>query len=290
MKEERYRFLKLLQDFDERLKHMDRLGIEAQVLSIALPGADAGTPKESIRLSRLVNDYIGQRMKRFRGRFYGFASLPLLADKKAAITELERAICTLEFSGVEIYSNVKGKPVDDQSFWKIYERMESLGASLYIHPTTPYLAKERIIRDYHLWGPAFGYTFDGALAALRFINSGILEKFQKLKVMIAHLGECLPYIIDRIDWSYARFPNVAPNLRRRPHEYLKMMYVDTAGIFSKPSLECAAQVLDTSKIVFGSDYPFESLDEAVDFVKNSKLTEAVKQDIFTNNGKRFLGI
>lgn len=288
MADQRYKILSKLQDLDERLDHMDSLGIQTQVLTVAIPGSNAGTSSESLRMSRAVNDFISNAVKKYKGRFLGFASLPLL-DQNDALAELDRAVNSLELVGVEIYSNARGRSIDDRMFWKIYEKMEDYGIGLYIHPTTPYMAKEELLKDYYLWGPAFGYTFDTALAVLRFINSGVMEEFKKLKVMIGHLGETLPYIIDRIDWAYTRFPDTAVNLKRTPHEYLLDMFVDTAGIFSGPSLECATKVLSHDKLVFGSDYPFENIEKAVSFVRDSDVSESIKKKILSENGRAFFG-
>lgn len=287
MVDQRHKILSKLQDLDERLECMDSLGIQTQVLTVAIPGSNAGNRAQSVRLSRAVNNFISSAVRKYRGRFLGLASLPLL-NQRDAISELERAINSLEFVGVEIYSNMRGRPIDDRMFWKIYEKMEDLGVGLYIHPTTPYMAKEDLLKDYHLWGPSFGYTFDTALAILRFINSGVMEEFKKLKVMIGHLGETLPYIIDRIDWAYTRFPDLSANLKRKPHEYLLDMYVDTAGIFSGPSLECALKVLNHDKLVLGTDYPFEDIQKAVSFVKDSRISKHLKKKILVDNGKAFL--
>ena len=287
MVDQRHKILSKLQDLDKRLEYMDALEIQTQVLTVAIPGSNAGNSAQSLRLSRAVNDFISSAMKRHKGRFLGLASLPLL-NQRDAISELERAANSLELVGVEIYSNARGHPVDDHRFWRIYEKMEDLGVGLYIHPTTPYMAKEELLKDYYLWGPSFGYTFDTALAVLRFINSGVMEEFKRLKVMIGHLGETLPYIIDRIDWAYTRFPDLSANLKRKPHEYLLDMYVDTAGIFSRPSLECALKVLNHNKLVLGTDYPFEDIDKAVSFVKDSGISERLKKKILVDNGKTFL--
>lgn len=289
MVEQRHLTIAKLQDFAGRVELMDELGIKAEVLSPAIPAAIAGTPNQSISLARMINNHIANAMKEYEGRYYGFASLPLL-DVRASMKELDRAINELHFSGVSINSNVNGEPIDSHRYWKIYEKIEELGASLYIHPMTPYLANENVLRDYQLWGPAFGYTFDTALAILRFINSGIMEEYSEIPVMIGHLGECLPYIMDRIDWAFKRFPGVAKRLARPPHEYLKMMYVDTAGIFTPASLECAGKLLDPDKIVFASDYPFEDMESSLNYIKNSSLSSSQKEAFLEKNGKKFLGI
>lgn len=287
--EQRHLTIAKLQDFGRRVDLMDKIGIKAEVLSSAIPAAIAGTPNQSVSLARMINNHIAEAVKEFEGRYYGFASLPLL-DVRASMKELERAISDLHFSGVSINSNVNGEQIDSRRYWKIYEKIEELGSSLYIHPNTPYLAREGVLCDYQLWGPAFGYTFDSALAILRFINSGLMEEYPKIRVMIGHLGECLPYIMDRIDWAFKRFPEVAKRLTKPPHEYLKMMYVDTAGIFTPASLECAAKLLDGDKIVFASDYPFEDMESSVNYIKDSTLSSSQKEAIFVENGKKFLGI
>lgn len=282
---------RLVEPVSTRLKLMDSLDIEAQLLSTAIPGAYAGTAVESVKLARNCNNYIHSVLKEHTGRFFGLATLPIL-DLSESLNELERVMTDLEFSGVEFLPSCEAKFLDSPAYWKIYERMQDLGATMRVHSAPPYSLKDEFVKDYGLWGPSFGFTVEAALAILRLIFSGMLEQFPKLKILILHLGEALPYLFNRLDRGYKTNEgrSTFKNLHKLPHEYLRDLYVDTGGVQSPASLECAVSVLDPNKLVFGSDFPFEDLLTEVDFIRNSSLQPSLKKSIMIDNCRSYLGL
>ena len=105
------------------------------------------------------------------------------------------------------------------------------------------------------------------------------------------MGETIPFILKRIDFVYLRTPDALPGIKKNPSEYfLSNFYVDTAGIFHEPSLRCTLDTLDHSKIVFGSDYPFENSINGVEFISNSGISQEEKERICWKNGVELLGL
>lgn len=276
-----------LDDVRMRLQDMDEEGVDIQAVSPSIPNCEAFPKEMGIRLAKLNNDYIANLVSQYPDRFVGLGSLPL-QDTEASLEELDR-MKSIGLVGVMSVSNVQKEHIDAEKYWPIFERVERLRFPFFIHPNVPVNAE--MYSQYHLWGPAFGFGADVALCSLRMINGGVFEKYPQLKVVIGHLGETLPFIIKRIDFVYVRTPEALPSIKRKPSEYfLTNFYVDTAGNFHEPSLQCARETLGSDKIVFGSDYPLEKLGPGVEFVERSSLSEEDKDMIYCKNAAKLLGL
>jgi predicted TIM-barrel fold metal-dependent hydrolase len=119
--------------------------------------------------------------------------------------------------------------------------------------------------------------------------SGVFEKYPNLKVILGHLGEGIPFFVRRIDFVFLRTPEAVPRLKRRPSEYfLSNFYVDTAGVFHEPSLQCTYETMGSTKIVFGSDYPMEDAAKGVEFVSRSRISEEDRERIFWKNSTELM--
>src|SRR5208283_5816517 len=164
---------------DDRLKAMDKCGIDMQVLTLTTPGVERETAERGIKLSRLTNDEFGQIKEKYPDRFTALAALPL-QNPEAAVTELERAVKECALPGALLFSNANGRPLDSEEFMPLYEKAVKLDVPLFIHPTTPinYAAME----DYRLV-PIMGFTVDTALATLRLVFSGVLKRLPNLKLV-----------------------------------------------------------------------------------------------------------
>ena len=159
---------------------------------------------------------------------------------------------------------------------------------IYIHPTTP-LSKEYGKFGFALAGPPLGFQFDVALCLMRMIYAGVFDKFPKLKIIIGHLGETLPMLIpDRIDWAYAN-PNVSnvqgfikqrPAIKKTPSEViLENVYMTTSGRFSKTALDFVLQVMGSDHVLLATDYPYENLEQSMNFIIGCNLPQTKLQKI-----------
>lgn len=269
-----------LEDVKVRLADMEQAGIDTQVIASSNPGCEVFPRDMGIALGRINNDLIADYVSKYPTRFIGLGSLPL-QDVNASLEELDR-MKSQGISGLIVFSNANGKYTDKEEFWPIYERAEKLRFPIFLHPTVPENAGT--FTEYHIWGPVFGFGADTVIAALRMIMSGLLEEHSGLKICLGHLGETIPFLINRINWVYVRTPEAVPRLKMKPSEYfLRNFYVDTSGVFNGPSLQCVYDTLDHSRIMFGSDYPFENSTKGVDFVRNSRIPESDQERIFSKN-------
>lgn len=235
-----------------RLAEMDKAGVDMQVLSLNPPmvyWADAGL---GTRLARLYNDELAATVAGRPDRLAGLATVPL-QDVPAAVAELERAIRQLGLRGVYIGSNVCGKELDHPDLLPFFAQAEALRAPVFIHPIDV-LGGERL-GSYYLHN-GLGNPFDTAVAAARLIFGGILDRFPRLQVCLAHAGGALPYLIGRLDRVYRVRKEAREKVRRPPSTYLRRLYYDTITHHG-PALRYLVGLMGADRVAMGSDYRFD---------------------------------
>ena len=285
---------------DSRLALMDKAKLDIQVLSFSSPGVDEFYPdhKRAASFAIELNDIIYDTVKRYASRFLGFATISPY-DVPAAVKELQRSITQLGFVGWLAHSNFgEGKYLDNKEYWPLLEAAEAMNIPIYLHPTTP-LSKEFGKFGFALAGPGLGFQFDAALCLMRMIYAGVFDQFPKLTIILGHLGEVLPMLVpDRIDWAYAN-PNVStvpgfikqrPAIKKTPSEIiLGNVYMTTSGRFSKPALDFVLQVMGGDHVMLATDYPYENLEQTMNFIRGCELPAATLQKICSGNAEK-LGI
>jgi len=269
-----------------RIAAMDAAGIDVQVLSEAEPGAQNLEPAQAVALARVSNDLLFETTKRHSGRFAGFATLPTSAPGAAA-KELERCVGGLSFCGALVHGSSRGHFLDERPFWPILECAQALDVPIYLHPcTTPPPVFEVYYQDYPLLArAALGFGIDMAVQAARLVMSGAFDAFPKLKIILGHLGEGLPYLVWRADDTLGR----RGKLKRRFADYFRdHFHITTSGNFSHPALQCAIAELGVGRILFAVDWPFQPNTDAVAFVNDAKLSALEREQIFSGNARTLL--
>jgi 2,3-dihydroxybenzoate decarboxylase len=274
-----------LSHLDLRLKDMDEAGIDMQVLSISNPGVEVFEPSEAITWARKINDELAQVVAKYPERFAGYAKIPW-QEPPAAVQELERAVKELGLKGVKIDSHIKGDYLDNQKYWPIFEKAAGLDVPIHIHPRElppdmekPYLAYPG------LDGAPWGYAAEVGLHAMRLIFSGLFDELPRLKIVLGHMGEGLPFWLWRMD-KHAQMPAAARNYRKKPSDYVKSNFmVATSGNFSLAALMCTYLALGAESILFGVDYPPESSVEAVQFMEAAPICPGDKEKIYHRNAE-----
>ena len=273
----------LLNMGEERLARMDKCGIDIEVLSLAAPGLEQLDHSVAADLARKTNDSLSQVIKRFPGRFMGYAALAP-GDPDAA-DELERCVGELDFKAWNTHSNYGDSYLDDKRYWPIMERCEKLKVPICVHPTVPAIPQ---IKGYGfaLAGAPFGFGLETALCAMRLIFSGVFDAFPTLKIILGHLGEGLPFILKRIDWAYVRpfDPKARPTISKKPGEYVRTnFFVTTSGNYFEPAFRCTADALGLDRILLGTDYPYEDPEECIEFIEGLPLSTQEKEKIYSVN-------
>lgn len=291
-------FIKRLCDTGEgRIKIMDEDGLDMQVLSFSTPGLDSfgSDDTTAISLSRQANDELADAIKKNPNRFKGFAAIAP-HNVKEGVKELERAINELGFIGWLTHSNFEnGEYLDNKKYWPLLEAAESLNIPIYLHPTAPPMEAFGKY-GFTLAGPAMGFEFDVALCMMRMILGGVFDQFPKLTIMLGHLGETMPYLLERLDYSWtnkgvtqtANSNKFRPNLKKIPSEVLlENTYVTTSGRFNKKVLDFVIDVMGEDRMLLATDYPYESLSQSMNFIRTSQLPENVMEKLCYGNAKNF---
>ncbi len=279
---------------DARIADMDASGITVQVLSVAGPGADLVPGQAGIDLARAYNDALAEACARHPTRYRGFAHLPLLAPEAAA-DELERTVKDLGFHGVLVNGATDGRFLDDPAFEPILAQAEALDLPIYLHPGIPAQAGARCLlrraaRQFqlHAWRcRAWGWHADTAIHVLRLVLSGALDRHPRLKIVIGHMGEALPFMLDRIDETTAA--QAKTRLRRSVRQtILDQVWITTSGFFTMAPFMAALMSFGVDRIMFSVDYPFASNARARAFLDALPVSPADRAKIAHGNADRLL--
>ena len=285
--------IRLLSDFLEtRIPEMDRGGLDMQVLSLNSPGIQAEQDEqEAIKNSSMVNDFLKSLIDQHPNRFAGWAALPL-QNPKAASRELERAVTQLGFCGALIHGHCQGKYLDHPDFDIIWETTTALDVPIYLHPATApdvphvYQGHEELI------GPIWSWGVDTGTQAMRIILGKVFDRHPTAKLILGHMGELLPYSLWRLDsrWDRDNRHGIELDLGH-PSEYIRRnIYITTSGVASTQPLLCALLALGADHILLGTDYPFEDISVATEFIRNAPISEIDRAKISHQNAQRILHI
>ncbi len=272
-----------------RLGEMDAAGIDIQVMSHCPPGAQAFDPSDAVERGRGVNDRLHAFINSNPDRFGAFCTLPL-RDPKNAPDELSRCVNELGFRGAMVHGLTDGKFIDDQRFWPIFERAQSLDVPIYVHPGRPHPAViEAYYQDYAEKYPAilsagWGFTVETATAGLRLVLSGVFDKYPDLKIILGHLGEGLPFSLWRIDHGFNRGGAGVPfrDLFR------KHFWLTTSGNFSDSALLCTVMEMGVDRILYSVDWPYVENAPGTEWMEGVSLCQEDREKILNGNTKRLL--
>jgi len=272
-------------NLDDRLRAMEKCGVDMQVLTLTTPGVDREEPELGTKLARLVNDSYGDIMEKFPDRFVALATLPM-QDPQAAAEELERAVAERGLRGAMVFSNVAGRSIDGKEFFRVYEKAVKLDVPVFIHPTSP--VNSVGMEEYRLV-PIMGFGVDTSLAILRLVFSGVMERLPGLKLVATHTGGVFPYLRGRIEAAYRAYPETGVNLRRPPSEYFRRIWLDTV-CYDSDVLASSLAFWGPRKFVMGSDYPHQigDLENCVGRVRKLQIDEKDRAKILGGNAAELL--
>jgi uncharacterized protein len=265
----RMRGIPMLADLDVRFRVMDRFEEYEQVLSLPTPPIEVfASPADAIDLAQAANDGMADLVRRYPERFTAFvASLPL-NDPDAAVKELQRAVEQLGARGFQMFSNVRGKPISSPEFLPLFEAAARYDLPIWLHPYrgadfSDYQTEDR--SQFEIWW-TFGWPYDTSAAMARLVFAGYFDKFPNLKIITHHMGAMAPYFEGRIgpgwDQLGARttdtdYSVVLKQLAKRPLDYFKMFYADTALFGAYDATVLGLRFFGTDRVVFASDAPFD---------------------------------
>ena len=267
----RMRGVPCLYDLDERFRCMDLFQDKnyTQVLSLGMPPLEAlGAPELVLEYCKLANDGLAELVDKYPDRFAGYvAALPMHAPD-LAVKEAERAFTKLHANGVQIHSNVNGAPLDEDRFFPIFEVIAGHDRPVLLHPSRgadmPDYKTESKSR-YEIWW-TFGWPYETSAAMARLVFSGIMDKLPNLKVLAHHMGAMVPYFEGRVGPGWDQLGKrtsdedltlVLKRLKKRPFDYFKDFYADTAVFGSRAATLCGLDFYGSERVLFASDSPFD---------------------------------
>ncbi len=278
---------------DGRIAAMDAAGIDVQVLSLTSPGVEQLDAPEAVAFARETNDLLVEAVRRHPSRFAGFAALPT-ANPEAAADELERTIREHSFKGALINGHTRGRYLDEEFFWPIFECAEALGVPIYLHPTPPPrpVVEVSYAGNYApevaalLSTAAWGWHMETATHVLRLILGGAFDRYQDLQVVVGHMGEALPFMLPRLEIA---LPGEVTKLERPVDSYLRENLHYTFGGFNwvQAFLDLVLQV-GVDRIMFSTDHPYASMTQARAFLDRLPVSPADRERIAHGNAERLL--
>jgi len=278
-----------LADFGEtRLAAMDAGGVALAVLSISGPGVQAEPDTAlAIKLAREANDLLAAEVRRRPERYAGFAHLAM-QDPAAAADELERTVRDLGFVGAMVNGHTNGIYLDDPRYAPFWERMQTLDVPLYLHPGDSYVLPYVLKGCDELLKPTWEWTTETSTHFLRLIFAGVFDRYPRLKIILGHMGETLPFMLWRLD-SRAAFIYGGRPLMKPPSAYLKRnLYVTTSGQCSDVPMITALTALGDEHVLFSIDYPYEDSAVARHFIESAAIGDAVRDKVCRLNAARLM--
>jgi predicted TIM-barrel fold metal-dependent hydrolase len=295
-----------LHDTDVRFRMIDEFGADyRQVLSLSAPPIESINPDRQITidLAKLANDSMADLVRAHPRRFPGFiASLPLNHFDES-VAELERAVTQLGALGVQIFSNVNGLPLDDERFFPLFETADRLRCPVLLHP-----ARAAGFADYpgeskskfEIWW-TFGWPYETSAAMQRLVFARLFDHLPGIRIVAHHLGAMIPYFEGRVGYGLDQFGSrtadedyvaLRESMKKRPYDYFKMFWGDTAVFGSRAATECGLNFFGIDQVVFASDAPFDPeggsmyIRETLKVIDNLAIGDADRHKIYQGNAER----
>ena len=263
-------------DLAIRFRLMNRYPDVLQMLTVAnVPLEKFVSPQDAVELARIANDELADLVIKYPDKFFGAVACLPMNDMDAALEEVDRAITKLRLKGVQIYSRIKGEPLDTPKFKPLYEKMSEYDLPIWIHPTT----NEKLDNDIGI----FSWPFETTSAMLRLVKSGIFAERPNIKFIIHHAGAMVPFFAERIKWVMSLVPQPYPNI----HEHFRKFYNDTAVYGNTSALMCAYDYFGADHLLFGTDAPlgprWGMVEDTIASIERMTIPDADKEKILKKN-------
>ncbi len=272
-------------DPEMRLKAMDAVGVELELLSYTCPNCYWADGKAAETVVRAMNDHLAEVCARWPDRFRGLGSLPM-QDVDLALKELERAVDQLGMVGFIILANVNETPLDDPRFEPVWAALNARRLPVLLHPTVP-PGVEAMGMDRFGLVPSIGFMIDTTLAVTRMVLAGVFERYPDWPVIVGHAGATLPFLAGRLDQCHRFIPETRAQTSKPPSEYLRRLYYDTVT-YDVNALWLAYKLAGPQRLLYGSDYPhiIGDMKGCAARIEQLEIPESEKALIRSGNAKR----
>ena len=298
--------LKTLWDVDARLALLDEFDGLQQVLSLANPPLELiAPPDQTPELARLANDALAELCRRHPDRFPAFIAALPMNNVEASLAEIDRTVKSLGACGIQVFTNVAGKPLSAPEFRPIFARMAAHDLPVWVHPMrgpnfSDYASEQA--SENEIWF-SFGWPYETTACMTRLIYSGIFDELPGLKIISHHMGGMIPYFSGKINLGFRQIffgtseRNPAAEeagLKRRPIDYFKMLYADTALGGEVAPTRCGHAFFGTARSLFATDAPFDAeqgralIRDTIHAVEALEISKAEKARVFEGNARALL--
>ena len=303
----RVRGIPALSNLDERRRVVGMFEDYAQVLSLGLPAVERlWGPDQAPEMARIGNDGLAEIVERHPDQFVGYSALLPMNVPEAAVREAERVLAN-GANAVQIASNVNGRPLDEPEFWPIFEVIAKSGKPILLHP-----ARTREMPDYptekhskYEICSVLGWPYETGVTLARLVFSGIMDRYPDLKVIAHHLGGVIPYLEGRVGHSWDQlgartsdedYASLLKRLKKRPYDYFKDFYGDTAVEGARAATVCGLDFFGAEHVLFASDCPFDKekgpgyIRSTIAVIESLGLSAADKEHVCHGNARRMFGL
>ena len=290
-----------LWDQERHFRLVDEFDGYRQIPSLANPPIElVAGPENSGDLARMVNDELAAMVAKHPDRFAGFVAAMPMNNPDAACAEALRAVRTLGACGVQMFTNVNGRPLSNPEFQPIFETMVELDRPVWIHPMrgagfADYPTESESQNE--IWF-TFGWPYETSACVTRLIFAGLFDRLPRIKIITHHMGGMIPYFSEKIGLGFSQIFGGRPEhnpaaekagLLRQPLEYYRMLFADTALNGSAAATRCGHDFFTTSHCVFATDAPFDAtggrglIGRTIAAVRALDVSDAERTRIFSGN-------
>jgi uncharacterized protein len=303
----RVRGIPALSNLDERRRVVELFDDYSQVLSLGLPPVERlWGPDRSPEMARIGNDGLAEIVAEHADRFVGYSALLPMNAPEAAVKEAERTLRN-GANAIQLATNVNGTALDEPQFWPIFEVIAKSGKPILLHPS-----RTRDMPDYptekhskYEICSVLGWPYETGVTLARLVFSGIMDRFPDLKVIAHHLGGVIPYLEGRVGHSWDQlgsrtsdedYASLLKKLKKRPYDYFKDFYGDTAVEGARAATVCGLDFFGADHVLFASDCPFDKekgpgyIRSTIAVIESLGLSASDKERICHGNAERMFGL
>jgi predicted TIM-barrel fold metal-dependent hydrolase len=291
-----------LHDLDGRFREMDSYGEYCQIISLPNPPLeDVTTPEQGTELSKVANDSMAELVSQHPDRFPGFVASIAMHDLDRALMEVDRAINELGAKGIQVFSNVAGRPLDDPQYDPLFKKMWEYNLPIWLHPARTSqqsdYASEQISR-FELW-TIMGWPYATSVAMVRLVVTGLFDRYPGIKIICHHMGGNIPFHEGRVENAFAvmgrrtvdeDYIGMKNKLIRPAIDYFRMFYGDMAMHGAVAPLRCGLEFFTPNNVVFASDAPFANINKCIQAVERLELEKDVKNKVYSGNAGRLMNM
>jgi aminocarboxymuconate-semialdehyde decarboxylase len=303
----RVRGIPALSDLDERRRVVEQFDAYTQVLSLGLPPVERlWGPDKSPEMARLGNDGLAEIVARHPDRFVGYSALLPMNAPEAAVREAERALKN-GANAIQLATNADGIPLDEPQFWPVFEVIAKSGKPILLHPSRTRDMPDYPTEKYSKYEicSVLGWPYETGVTLARLVFSGIMDRFADLKVIAHHLGGVIPFLEGRVGHSWDQlgartsdedYASLLKKLKKRPYDYFKDFYADTAVAGARAATVCGLDFFGAEHVLFASDCPFDKekgpgyIRSTIAVIESLGLPAADQERICHGNAERMFGL